>query len=94
MSIRFTRHGRIVDLSDPARPEIIDMTVDGRFVEPPRPAFATKLMVWAAVIAGLAVTVALGFLALWFALLAVPVAILGAGIAYAAWRFRLWQARR
>lgn len=94
MNIRFTRQGRLIDLSNPDRPEIIDMTADGQFVRPPRPSVADKLMVWAAITAGLAGAVAIGFLALWFAMIAIPVAIVGAGMAYAAWRFRLWQARR
>jgi hypothetical protein len=75
------------------RPEF-DMTPDGRFVEPPASPLAAQLFRYALIVATLAGALAIAALALWFALILIPVA-LGAGlIAYGAFRWRMWRARR
>jgi hypothetical protein len=72
----------------------LDMTPDGRFREPPRTPLATRIARTALVVAVLAGVLAALILALWFALALIPVAI-GAGlVAWAAFRFQLWRARR
>jgi hypothetical protein len=70
----------------------LDMTPDGRFLEPPAATSADKLLRFGLVVAAVAGAVALAALAFWLAVLLIPVAILGAGIAYAAFRWRLWKA--
>jgi hypothetical protein len=72
----------------------LDMTPDGQFIEPPRKSASEKLLrygVLVAVIAGLA---GLAALALWFALMLIPVVIGAGAIAYAAFRWRMWRLGR
>jgi hypothetical protein len=78
---------------DGKRPEL-DMTPDGRFRGPPTTPLATRIARTALVIAILSGVMAVLILALWFALALIPVAIGAALIAWAAFRFRLWQMRR
>ena len=79
-------------MSDRVPPEI-DMLPDGSF-RPTQPPIAARLFRWAVVIAALAGALALAFVALWLALLLIPVAI-GAGlIAWLAFRYQVWRARR
>ena len=70
------------------------MTPDGRFREPPRTPLATRIARTALVIAVVAGVVSLLILALWFALALIPVAIIAALVAWAAFRFQLWRMRR
>lgn len=70
----------------------IDMTPDGEFRTPPPVPWSVKVLRWAIVVAVLAAGLAVAALALWFALVLIPVA-LGAGlIAYLAFRYRVWKA--
>jgi hypothetical protein len=74
-------------------PPPLDMTLDGRFREPPATPIATKIGRTAVIIAVLATTGAMALLALWFALALIPIAI-GAGlVAYGTLRFQQWRGR-
>ena len=75
-------------------PPELDMTPDGRFHEPPPSPLMTQVVRWAVVVAVVAGGLALAAVALWFALLLVPVAIIAALVAYAANRFQFWRAGR
>ena len=79
-------------MSDRLPPEL-DMLPDGTF-RPRQPPIAARVFRWAVIIALLAAGLAVAALALWFALLLIPVAI-GAGlIAWLAFRYQLWRAGR
>src|SRR5687768_4949171 len=71
----------------------LDMTPDGRFREPPRASLVTRIAQTALVVAVLAGVVCVLILALWFALIMIPIAIGAALIAWAAFRFQMWRAR-
>ncbi len=67
------------------------MTIEGEFVTPPSAPIANRIMLWAIVVAVLAGALAIAALALWFALMILPVAV-GAGlVAYGIYRYRLWR---
>jgi hypothetical protein len=79
---------------DQRRPPELDMTIEGEFVSPPTPPIASRILMWAVVIAIIAGGLSLAAFALWLALLILPVA-LGAGIiAWAMFRYRMWRAQR
>ncbi len=74
-------------------PDILDVTIDGRVLGPepvPLPTRLFRAAILAAVVAG---AIGLAFLALWLALILIPLAIAAAGVAWLAWRWRLWQQR-
>jgi len=72
-------------------PPPLDMTLDGQFREPPVAPVATRVGRVALLVAALAAAGAVGLLALWFALVLIPVA-LGAGlIAYGVLRYQQWR---
>jgi hypothetical protein len=72
-------------------PPPLDMTLDGRFREPPAVPVAAKIGRVAVLVAALAAAGAVALLALWFALALIPIAI-GAGlIAYGAVRYQAWR---
>ena len=75
-------------------PPELDMTPDGQFRVPPRTPLATRIAGIALVIAILSGVMAVLLLALWFALVLIPVAIGAALIGWAALRFQLWRTRR
>lgn len=75
-------------------PPDLDMTPDGRFLDPPATPVIARVVRGAIVVAAISGVAAAALLALWFALLLIPVAI-GAGLlAWAAFRFQLWRAGR
>ena len=82
------------DLRDPPA---IDMTPDGRFLPPPgagrRAPLTIRIGGIAAVVAVLAIGLGVAALALWFAIILVPIAIGAAAIAWLAFRIQLWRAR-
>jgi len=79
-------------MSDRVPPEL-DMLPDGS-VRSRQPPLAARVFRWALIIAVIAGTLALAALALWFALLLIPV-VIGAGvIAWLAFRYQLWRAGR
>ncbi len=75
----------------------LDMTPDGRFLPPPRPPrgapMTLKIGGIAAVVAVLAIGLGVAALALWFALILIPVALGAAAIAWLAFRLQIWRAR-
>jgi hypothetical protein len=76
------------------RPPELDMTLNGEFVSPPRPPVSTRIMMWAVVVAVLAGALSVAALALWIALIILPVAV-GAGVvAWAMFRYRVWKVQR
>ena len=85
----------------PRRPPVIDMTPDGRFREPLRQRagigangrlpVSVKLLLGAAVVAVLAGTAAVAALALWVVSMLLPVMVIAAGVAYAAYKYRQWR---
>jgi hypothetical protein len=76
------------------RPPELDMTIEGEFVSPPKPPIASRILVWAVVIAILAGALSVAAFALWLALLILPVAVGAAIVAWAMLRYRLWRAQR
>jgi hypothetical protein len=79
----------------------LDMTPDGEFVAPPRGGYPGAQAPWSArllraavLVAALGGVVIIAGLALWLALLMIPVVLAAGAIAYGAYRWRLWQARR
>jgi membrane protein implicated in regulation of membrane protease activity len=72
----------------------LEMTIDGDFVSPPKPPLSTKIMIWAIVIALIAGGLSLAALALWLALLILPIAVGAAVVAWALFRYRLWRDRQ
>ena len=79
-------------MSDRQPPEL-DMLPDGT-IRPIQPPIAVRVFRWAVVIALLAGALAVAALALWFALLLIPVAIAAGLIAWLAFRYQLWRAGR
>ncbi|HET6606413.1 MAG TPA: hypothetical protein VFG62_07085 [Rhodopila sp.] len=76
------------------RPPELDMTLDGGFVEPPRPPLLSRIMLWAVVVAVLAGALSIAAFALWLALLVLPVAIGAALVAYGVFRFQAWRTQQ
>ncbi len=70
------------------------MTPDGRFAAPPRTPIAPRIIAGAVLLAVVAGGLAIAALALWAALILIPVAFAAVLVAVLAVRFRLWQARR
>ncbi len=79
-------------MSDRLPPEL-DMLPDGR-IRPRQAPFASRLFRWAVIIALLAGALAVAALALWFALILIPVAIAAGVIAWLAFRYQVWKAGR
>ncbi len=79
-------------MSDRLPPEF-DMLPDGS-LRPRQPPLASRVFRWAVVIALLAGALAVAALALWFALLLIPVAIAAGVIAWLAFRYQVWKAGR
>ena len=76
------------------RPPDLDMTISGEFVSPAQPPISSRIMMWAIIIAVLAGAVSLAALALWVALIILPVAFAAAVVAWAMFRYRVWRAQR
>jgi len=75
-------------------PPELDMTINGDFVVPPRAPVTSRILAWAIVVAVLAGALSLAALALWVALLILPVAVGAAVVAWAVLRYRFWRAQR
>ncbi len=76
-------------------PQTIDMTAGGEFVAPPaRSTWPLRLGLGAALVALVAGATVVAALFLWVASILLPVALVAAAVAYAAFRFQAWQRRR
>ena len=73
---------------------LLDMTPDGQFRGPPRTPLSARVLSIALAVAAIGAALAIGALALWFALILVPVTLGAAAVAWLAWRYRLWRAGR
>lgn len=73
----------------------LDMTLTGEFVDPPRQpklgSIMPRLIFWAIVIAIIAGALAIAALALWLAMLLLPVVLIAGVVAYALHRFQSWR---
>jgi hypothetical protein len=76
------------------RPPELEMTVNGEFVSPPKVPISSRILVWAVVVAIIAGALSLAALALWLALVILPVAFAAAVVAWAMFRYRVWRAQR
>jgi len=76
------------------RPPELEMTINGEFVSPPATPIANRILRWAIVIAVLAGALSLAAFALWIALIILPVAFAAGVVAWAMFRYRVWQAQR
>jgi hypothetical protein len=72
----------------------LDMTPDGQFRDPPAPPLASRVGAMALLLAVITGAAVLAALALWFALALIPLALAAAVVAWAAFRFQVWRARR
>jgi len=73
----------------------LDMTIEGEFRTPPRPPkppVLNRILVWAVLIAVLAGSVAIAAVALWLAMIILPIAVGAAVIAWAIYRYQVWRA--
>ncbi len=77
------------------------MTPQGDFLLPPdapagapRPVWAVRLGLGAALVAAVAGGLALAAVFLWVASVLIPVALIAGVVAYAAFRFQMWRHRR
>ncbi len=75
------------------RPPELDMTIEGEFRTPPRPPLLNRILIWAVIVAVLAGALVFAALALWLALIILPVAIGAAVIAWAIYRYQAWRAK-
>jgi hypothetical protein len=71
----------------------IDMNPDGSFSAPRATPLADRILRGAIVVAALTAMAGIGLLALWAALIMIPVALAAAAVAYGAWRWRMWRHR-
>jgi fatty acid desaturase len=79
-------------MSDRRGPEI-DLLPDGSY-RPRRAPVAARIFAWALVIAVVAAAFALAALALWFALILIPIIAVAGVIAWLAFRYQMWRAGR
>ena len=77
-------------MSDRIPPEL-DLLPDGSY-RPRRPPIASRIFAWAIVIAAVAAALAVAAVALWFALILIPVVVVAGLIAWLALRYQLWRA--
>jgi hypothetical protein len=75
-------------------PGVIDVTPDGDIRRPAATPLADRIFRTAILVAVLGLVLILAVALFWFALIAIPVAIGASAIAYGAWRWRMWKARR
>jgi hypothetical protein len=83
----------IPGMNERRTPEL-EMTINGEFVSPPTAPITSRIMMWAIVIAVLAGALCLAAFALWIALIILPVAFGAAVVAWAMFRYKVWQAQR
>lgn len=69
----------------------IEMHPDGSFASPPATPIADRILRWAIVASAMAAMIGIALLALWAAMIIIPIAIASAAVTYAAWRWRVWR---
>ncbi len=72
----------------------LDMTPDGKFRRAPRLPLGTRILIAAIIVALIVGGLTLGALLVGLALALIPVVLIAIGVAYAAFRFERWRARR
>ena len=75
-------------------PPILEMTIEGDFItppQPPRPPLGTRVLIWTAAVAAVAISLAVAVFALWLLAFLIPVALIAALIAYGVFRYQLWR---
>ena len=72
---------------------IIEMTLEGEFVSPPRPPIGARIMIWAIVAMVLSVAVLIVALTFWFVVMILPLVLAAALVAYLAFRYQVWRGR-
>jgi hypothetical protein len=79
----------------------LDMTPEGEFVAPPygyrggaQAPWSARLLRAAVLVAVLGGMVIMAGLAIWLAVLMIPVVLIAGAVAYGAYRWRLWQMTR
>jgi len=80
--------------TNPDGKPVLDMTLDGQFRDPRPAPLAEKLFRAAVLVAVIGGMVTVAALALWFALLLIPVVFAAGLLAYGLFRWRLWRAGR
>ncbi len=75
------------------RPPELEMTIAGEFRARPKPPLLNRILFWAIVVAVVAGAFVFAALALWLAMIILPVAIGAAVIAWGIWRYKVWRAR-
>ena len=68
------------------------MTIEGEFRTPPKPPVLNRMLVWAVLIAVISGAIALAAIALWLALIILPIAVAAAIVAWAIYRYQAWRA--
>ena len=84
------------DRNSNRNPPVLDMAPDGTFRTRPsglRAPLSFKLLLGATIVAVMAGAFAVAALALWVAALLLPVVIIAAGVAFAAFKYRQWRRR-
>ena len=71
---------------------IIDMTLTGEFVAPPRPPMGARLMVWAIALMVIAIAGLIVAVTFWFVLMILPLILAAGLIAWLAFRYQAWRA--
>lgn len=69
----------------------LDLTPEGEFRTPPTPSWGARIVRAALVVAVIAAGLALASLALWFALILIPIALIAGLIGWGAIRFQIWR---
>ncbi len=75
-------------------PGVIDVDPDGHIRRPTATPLADRIFRIAMFVAALGVVLLLAVALFWFALIAIPVALVASAVAYGAWRWRVWRRGR
>ena len=73
---------------------IIDMTLEGDFIAPPRPAASGRVMLWAITAIMLSVAALIVAAALWFVVMILPAILVMGAAGYLFFRYQGWRARQ
>ena len=73
------------------RPPVIEMSVDGRFIDPRRIRWPMRIAGIALMVAVVAGAIGIAALALWIATLLIPLAVFAGCVAWIAYKFQSWR---